>query len=86
VQSLLVSDLAWLPDASGLILVGGTTPTAVPQLWQLSYPKSKLSRITNDLDSYASVSLTADAHTLAAVQNDLLSNLCVLRTRETSRA
>jgi serine/threonine protein kinase/Tol biopolymer transport system component len=81
-----VAEVTWLPDSSGLLLVAGATPASSPQLWQLSYPGGKLSKITNDLDAYSSLSLTADGHTLAAVQNDLLSNLCVLPRSQTSGA
>jgi Tol biopolymer transport system component/predicted Ser/Thr protein kinase len=83
-SSLFVVEVTWLPDSSGLVLVAGATPTSTPQLWQLSYPGGQLSKITNDLDAYSSLSLTADAHTLAVVQNDLLSNLCVLPRGQTS--
>ena len=82
--SHFVAEVTWLPDSSGLVLVGGATPTTTPQLWQLSYPGGQLSKITNDLDAYSSLSLTADGHTLAVVQNDLLSNLCVLPRGQTS--
>jgi serine/threonine protein kinase len=83
-SSLFVAEVTWLSSSSGLVLVAGATPTSTPQLWQLSYPDGKLSKITNDLDAYSSLSLTADAHTLAVVQNDLLSNLCVLPRGQTS--
>jgi Tol biopolymer transport system component len=82
--SQFVSGVVWLPDSSGLVLVAGATPSSVPQLWHLSYPGGQLSKITNDLDAYASPSLTADSHTLAVVQNDLLSNLCVLPRGQTT--
>jgi Tol biopolymer transport system component len=83
-ESHFVAEVTWLPDSSGLVLVAGATPTSTAQLWQLSYPGGELSKITNDLDAYFSLSLTADAHTLAVVQNDLLSNLCVLPRGQTS--
>jgi Tol biopolymer transport system component len=82
--SHFVAEVAWLPDSRGLVLVAGATPTSTSQHWQLSYPGGQLSKITNDLDAYSSLSLTADGHTLAVVQNDLLSNLCVLPRGQTS--
>jgi serine/threonine protein kinase len=76
-QTQFVSEVTWLPDSSGLIVAAGARQSSSPQLWQVRYPEGKLSRITNDLDSYASPSLTSDSHTLAAVQNSLISNICV---------
>jgi eukaryotic-like serine/threonine-protein kinase len=80
-----VYEVAWFPDSSGLLLAASPSSASAPQLWRLSYPGMRLSRITNDLDTYISVSVTADAQTVAAVQADLLSNLCILHRGETSR-
>ena len=38
------------------------------QLWRLSYPEGKLSRLTNDLNSYAGVSVTSDRGSLVTAQ------------------
>ena len=75
-------EVAWLPDASGLLVVAQATSGAPFQIWQLSYPGGQLSRITNDLDNYSSISLTADSRMLLAMQNNLLSNLCVVARGE----
>jgi Tol biopolymer transport system component/predicted Ser/Thr protein kinase len=78
--------VTWLPDSSGLVAVTQASSGSPSQLWQLSYPGGQLRRITNDLESYSNVSLTADSRVLVAVQNDLLSNLCVLPAGETNHA
>lgn len=75
-------EVAWLPDTSGLLVVAQATSGSPFQIWQLSYPSGQLSRVTNDLDAYTSISLTADSHRLFAVQNDLLSNLWVVTRGE----
>jgi len=80
-----VSEVTWLPDSKGLVMAAGATYSSSPQLWQVSYPEGEIGRITNDLNSYASPSLTADSHTLVAVQNDLVSNLCILPTGKSNR-
>src|SRR5262249_50382856 len=56
--------LAWLDDTS---LVGGTF---VGQLTRVSYPQGKDRRATNDLSSYAGVSLTADRRALVTARTD----------------
>src|ERR1700688_4861901 len=71
----LVHDFVWLPDESGLILAA-QDKTAVPaQIWALSYPGGVARRISNDISDYLSVALSADAHTIAAVQRNLTSDL-----------
>jgi serine/threonine protein kinase len=80
-----VSEVTWLPDSKGLVLAAGATSSSSPQLWQVSYPEGDIRRITNDLNSYASPTLTSNAHTLVAVQNDLVSNLCILPTGKSSQ-
>jgi eukaryotic-like serine/threonine-protein kinase len=79
-------EVAWLADGSGLVVVAQATTGSPLQIWQLSYPGGQLSRVTNDLDTYSSVSLTADSHMLFAVQNNLLSNLCIMARTESGRA
>ncbi|MGH9430119.1 MAG: protein kinase domain-containing protein [Terriglobia bacterium] len=82
----LIGGLAWLPDSSGLVVTVEASSGSPSQLWQLSYPGGQVRRITNDLENYSSVSLTADSHALVAVQTDLLSNLCVLPAGERNQA
>ena len=63
--------LAWLPDGSGLIMVATDKPgTEMAQVWHMTYPSGKVSRITRDLDQYdqSNLSLSADGRTLLAVQ------------------
>jgi eukaryotic-like serine/threonine-protein kinase len=70
-----VSGIAWLPDGSGLIVSGRDLDSKVSQIWLLSYPKGELRRITNDLNSYQGVSLTADGKTIISVQEERISNV-----------
>ena len=62
-----VSTIAWLDDAS-LVLSRRAEQSAALQLWRLSYPEGKLSRLTNDLNSYAGVSVTGDGRGLVTAQ------------------
>lgn len=45
------------------------------QIWHLSYPTGGVRRITNDLDHYDAISLTADERTLAASRIERRSSL-----------
>src|SRR6202166_1390351 len=71
----LLHDFVWLPDESGLILAA-QDKTAVPaQIWTISYPGGVARRISNDISDYLSVALSADARTIAAVQQNLTSDI-----------
>ncbi len=61
--------LAWL-DASSLVLSMSSEFGALGQLWKLSYPRGELTRLTNDVSSYAGVSVTADRTTLVTGRTD----------------
>jgi serine/threonine protein kinase len=63
-----VRDLGWLSDGRGLIATASERNSGVEQLQYISYPSGQIRRITNDLNDYLDVSLTADSHTLATVQ------------------
>jgi eukaryotic-like serine/threonine-protein kinase len=68
-------DFVWLPDESGLV-IAAQDKTAVPaQIWTLSYPGGVARRISNDISDYLSIALSADAHTIAAVQRNVTSEI-----------
>jgi serine/threonine protein kinase/Tol biopolymer transport system component len=58
----------WLPDQSGLIVRSASSFTSPAQIWLQPFPKGSLQRLTNDLDAYSYLSLSADGKLLAAVQ------------------
>ncbi|MBN2318762.1 MAG: serine/threonine-protein kinase [Acidobacteria bacterium] len=57
----------WLPDSRGIIILA-TGRTEIYQIWHISYPEGDARRITNDLDSYSSLSLNENASALVAIQ------------------
>ncbi|MBD0371577.1 MAG: protein kinase [Pyrinomonadaceae bacterium] len=72
-----VGRVAWLADGKGLILTAQEQGATYTQIWHLSYPEGAARKITNDLNSYGSVSLTADSGTLVATQSETISNIWV---------
>jgi len=81
-----VNQLAWLPDGGGLLLSAAERELSPPQIWRLSYPEGEARRVTNDLNSYQSLSLTADAATLVTVQTDRVPNVWVAPVSDPARA
>jgi Tol biopolymer transport system component/predicted Ser/Thr protein kinase len=72
-----VRRVAWLADGSALVVNARESSTRPFQIWQLSYPHGEMRRITNDLNDYRDIDVTADSGTLVTVQDELLSNLWI---------
>ena len=76
-----VERLVWLGDGQGLIVVAASDLTSGAQVWRLSYPDGDVRRITNDLNSYGTnsltLTLTSDSSTLVAVQEDTTKRIWV---------
>jgi serine/threonine protein kinase/Tol biopolymer transport system component len=81
-----VDGVEWFRDGSGLVLATRDRFEDKRQIWQLSYPGGEARRITNDLNSYASVSLTADSGALVTTQSQRSSNLWVAPNGDADRA
>ena len=66
---MVISDVAWLPDSSGLVFIAGEKSTGLrPQIWFQSYPAGELLKISNDLNQYHSLSVTADGKSFVSAQ------------------
>ncbi len=71
-------DVQWMPDgASFLVTAVDMSGLASPQIWQVDYPSGKRARVTNDLNAYVGVSLSADGRSLATVQTETTSSVYV---------
>ena len=65
----IVRQAVWLPDQSGLLVAIQSSYSAPDrQIWLQPFPQGTLQRVTNDLDGYQSMSLSADGKSLAVVQ------------------
>lgn len=73
-----VGQLAWLSDASGLLVAATDQGVGMSnQIWEVSPEGGGARRITNDLNSYVGFSLSADSGTLLAVAADRVSNIWI---------
>jgi Tol biopolymer transport system component/DNA-binding winged helix-turn-helix (wHTH) protein len=81
-----VGRVAWIKDSSGLVITAASQVAGPNQLWQLSFPSGEVRRITNDLNDYRGVSLTADAGVLATIQIETEANIWTSPTTETGSA
>ncbi|MBI1766586.1 MAG: PD40 domain-containing protein [Acidobacteria bacterium] len=82
--------LAWLADGSGLLVLGSEYSRGLNQIWRLSYSANEAQKaaqkITNDLNDYTDLSMTADAQTMAVVSANRGVNLWVAPANEATRA
>jgi len=73
-----ISTVAWLPDGRGYVAAAvEDARDATWQIWHVDYPSGTRHRITNDLNSYGQVTVTADGATMAALQTESVSHLYV---------
>ncbi|HVF47210.1 MAG TPA: DPP IV N-terminal domain-containing protein [Pyrinomonadaceae bacterium] len=78
--------VAWLTDGSGLIVIAPEPGTFSVQLWHISYPSGEVRKITNDLNNYNRLSLSADSSALVTVQTEGEMNLWVAPQGDVGRA
>lgn len=88
-----IRDVAWLPDGGGLLVLAVDQAAAAQavgpgrgQIWLLSYPEGDARRVTNDLNSYRTISLTADSGSFVTVQNERTAAVWVAPQADSSRA
>jgi Tol biopolymer transport system component/DNA-binding winged helix-turn-helix (wHTH) protein len=82
-----VSQVAWLADGSGVLFNALEHSAGAPhQIWQVSPATGETQRVTNDLISYRSFSLTANSDALAAVQEDQEAHIWVMPASDSTRA
>jgi Tol biopolymer transport system component len=73
-----IETVAWLPGGHGFVAAAvEDTADGTSQVWHFAYPSGERRRITNDLNSYAQVTVSADASVMAAVQSEFLAHLWV---------
>jgi eukaryotic-like serine/threonine-protein kinase len=85
---LFIGGLNWLSDGSGLIIsaLEETPASGHTQIWKVSYPAGEARRITNDLNDYTGVSISADSTAMVTVQVTANSNLWVAPNGDATRA
>ncbi len=64
-----MNQVAWAPHGSGLVVVAQEQQGGPNQLWYVDQPGGDVERVTNDLNNYNGVSVSADGATIATVQS-----------------
>ncbi|MGA2096394.1 MAG: protein kinase [Candidatus Acidiferrum sp.] len=76
-----MKDMTWTPDGKGLVIVGQDQGGAPTQIWYVPYPQGEPQRVTNDLEDYSALSLSADSRTLLALQKDTAATIWIASTK-----
>jgi Tol biopolymer transport system component len=74
-----ILSLAWTPDSRAVLAVGATPGiTTSTQIWYVPVSGKEPLALTNDVNTYTSLSSTADGKMLLAVKRAVLSGLSIL--------
>jgi serine/threonine protein kinase/Tol biopolymer transport system component len=74
-----LQQVTWLPGQSGLAVVSAASGSVLNgQLWEVSWPAGTVRRITNDLNYYSGVSVTANGSEMVTVQAGIDASLWVV--------
>lgn len=77
-----IDDLVWHPSGDSLLVVAAENSFNQGQLYEVSYPGGELRRLTNNLNGYVSLSITADGKSL--VTGELVSRSAVWVSPDTN--
>ncbi len=80
--------LAMLADGSGMLVTAAEKPSelSVRQLWYLPSSGGAARKITQELNNYTSISMTADSSVLVTVQADAAANIWIAPDGDAARA
>jgi len=81
-----ISHTLWMPSGKHLIIAAREINESSSQLWMLSYPDGEVSRLTNDLEGYFWLSLSADGRMLVTRQQRIISHLWLLADAQIKKA
>jgi serine/threonine protein kinase/Tol biopolymer transport system component len=82
-EPMLVDGVAWLPDASGMFLQCRSRESNMrSQIKFLPYPSGNLQNVTNDLNQYRDLSVTADGKALVTVETQPSSAVYLAKVPE----
>lgn len=83
-----IGQLTWLADGSGIILTAwnGDSEVMSDQIWLMTYPAGETRRLTNDVDGYLGVSMSADARVIAASDSIPAKNFWVTTNGDWTQA
>ena len=82
-----IGHVVWLRDQSSILFSGGESGSNVPgQIWQISYPDGEAGPLTNDLNGYLYLTMTADFKELVAIQRETFASVLYSNSGDIAKA
>ena len=82
-----VRQLAWSSDGSSILVAGQDQPSAyAPQIWQLSYPAGDVRQLTNQIETFETLSVDKAVSTLVTVQRSVRSSIWLTPANDAARS
>jgi Tol biopolymer transport system component/DNA-binding winged helix-turn-helix (wHTH) protein len=85
-QTRELDELTWSADGNNLLVVAKDSVNSPYQIWQVSYPQGVWRRITNDLNNYSKVDVSAGGKELITTQEKSSVQLWQLPAGDSDRA
>ncbi len=70
-----IDSLIWFKDGSGILLVAKDTSVTPMQIWRVAYPSGTATAITNDVNSYSGLAVSADGSRMITTKSDPVSSI-----------
>ena len=74
-----IDQITWMRDSKRVLLSGQVVDSSFHQVWYVPLGRGEPARITNDLNDYTGLGLSADAADLVSVQTQSIINIYSLR-------
>lgn len=81
-----IQRVLWMPNGRNLIVSAREASEPYSQLWLLSYPNGEVRRLTNDLEAYFWISISADGQMVVTRQQKIYSHLWLLPDGDLKKA
>lgn len=70
----------WTRDGGGLVICADPNDSMQSQIWFSAYPNGEMSRLTNDIQTYQNVNLSADGNSILTIQRERTGDLYYLNS------
>ena len=81
-----ITCVLWTPDAKQLLIAARLSTEPTSQLWMMSRADGQVRRLTNDLEAYFWLSISADGRTLITRQQRIIAQLWLLPDGDLKKA
>ncbi len=72
---LRVNQAMWFGDGRSMLVTAQEPSADTASIWQVSYPSGEAQKLTNEINSYLFISITADSGVMAVVESEQQANI-----------